>query len=525
MVSFRGSLSIIGSSFLAVLLCFVSVLAEAEGVSKSEMQKNNIVSIKQGLISGLSENGVDTYLGIPYAEPPIGHLRWRPSQDPKPWSGVRKAIEFGSACHQIGNFYTSNNADDFDRPYGSEDCLYLNVWVPEDIRGERPVVVFIHGGGSVHGAASLPLYNGMTLAKELNAVFVSINYRLGFYGNMSSADLRLGDPAGDSGNFAVLDQIKALDWVQNNIGSFGGDAANVTLMGHSAGCGNIWHLMRSPLASGKFHKTFCMSGISNDSSREDLDEAGQALLTNLLIADGLIPSKSGYKHYLETTTSDQRRDYLYSKSSLDILKASEGVTINPPAVDGYVITAGKNERLVNAVASVVGTTDDEAGLLYLGGFSKKNYAGLWELIHSDKQLERSDFFENILDYIKFKMAVWIIDPVLLHLVDKSTELLKSSAVPVYRYHFEWKDTPEPWRSLIGSYHGIDVPFVFGNFETDTPSFTDFTWRVSGAEQRENMHSTFSKAMRGFIESTDPNKYAPQLRWSPWNSDDDDLILR
>ena len=524
MVGFK-SIRIIASSLIA-LLCLASVSVSAEEYSNNEMQKNTVVRVKQGLISGVSENGVNSYLGIPYAKPPIGSLRWQPSQDPSPWSGVRKATEFGSACYQIGNFYTSNNADDFDRPYGSEDCLYLNVWASEGITEKRPVVVFIHGGGSVHGAASLPLYNGLRLAKELNAVFVSINYRLGFYGNMSSVDLRQGDPAGDSGNFAVLDQIKALDWVQNNIARFGGDVANVTLMGHSAGCGNIWHLMRSPLASGKFHKAFCMSGISNESSRDDLDDAGQALLTNLLVADGSIKSKSEFKDYIKRTRPEQRRDYLYSKSSLDILNASEGVAINPPAVDGYVITTRKDEPLVNAVATIVGTTDDEAGLLYLGGISKKSYSELWGLIHADKQLGRDDFFSNMLDYIKFKMTVWIVDPVLLHIVDNSTELLKSSAAPLYRYHFEWKDTPEPWQSIIGSYHGIDVPFVFGNFEMDTPSFTDFTWRgSSSAEQRENIHNTFSKALRGFVESADPNKYVPQLGWSPWSSEDDDLILR
>ncbi|MBW2942543.1 carboxylesterase/lipase family protein [Zhongshania aquimaris] len=505
---------------MAALLCGAVLSANAE----ASVSSSHIVKVEQGLISGASDGGVNSYLGIPYAKPPVGSLRWRPTESAEAWSGVRKANEFASECFQVGNFYTSSNVESFDRPYGSEDCLYLNVWSPQSDAEVRPVIVYIHGGGSVHGAASLALYNGKRLAKELDAVFVSLNYRLGFYGLISSPDLRLGDPAGDSGNFALLDQIKALEWVQNNIASFGGDAGNVTVMGQSAGCGSIWHLMRSPLASGKFHKSFCMSGIPNNSDRVDLDKASQKLLFNLLVNDGVISSDKEFQKYLSTTGPEQRRDYLYSKTSLEILSASEGVKLDPAAVDGYVLSDGKGGTLVNNVPSIIGTVDDEAALLFLGGYSKKNYIDLWRLIQSDKPLSRRDFFASIIDYARFKAVVGIVDPVLFYAVDKSTEVLASASAPVYRYHFEWDKSPEPWRTIIGSYHGIDVPFVFGNFERDTPSFTNFTWRGIPLDELERVHAIFAKALRGFIESSDPNKYDSGLNWATWKSADDDLII-
>lgn len=499
------------------LLSLFMMSAVASEKSPANPQPNNVVAVAQGLVSGTPSNGVNAFLGIPYAKPPIAELRWRAPQDPEPWSGLRQANAFGDACAQFGNFYTSNDATSFDRPYGSEDCLHLNVWAPKQSAMPRPVIVFIHGGSGIHGATLLPLYNGQRLAKELNAVFVSINYRLGFFGNLSLSALQTGDPADDSGNFALLDQIKALAWVQKNISNFGGDASNVTVMGHSAGCTSIWSLMRSPLASGKFHKSICLSGLPQESSKEELAETNDKLLTNLLLADGIITAKDDLQNYLDTTSPEQLKSYLYSKSAVEISSASQGTGGIGIAVDGHVITVGKSGPLVNAVPSLIGTTQNEAPLLLLKKFSKKNYGAIWEMIHTDKPLQQADFFDGRSDLWKFKVSAWVTNRMLLNMVQDAVPLLTQQSVPVYQYTFNWQKTPEPWRALFGAYHGIDVPFIFGNFGLGTQNFTHFSWGASEEVERESIHTELSKAFHGFIESADPNKYTANAEWPLWNA--------
>jgi len=501
---------------IMTLLSLSIMTAVADEKNGASTQANNTVRIEQGQASGISYDEVTAFLGIPYAKPPVGELRWRAPQDPEPWDSLHHANAFGDACAQFGNFYTSNDAASFDRPYGSEDCLHLNVWAPKRSAMPRPVIVFIHGGSGVHGATLLPLYNGQRLAKELNAVFVSINYRLGFFGNLSLAALQTGDPAHDSGNFALLDQIKALEWVQKNIPSFGGDASNVTVMGHSAGCTSIWSLMRSPLASGKFHKSICLSGLPQESSKEELTETNNKLLANLLIADGIIASKDELKNYLNTTNPTQLKNYLYGKSAVDISSASQGTGGIAIAVDGHVITVGKSGPLVNAVPTLIGTTQNEAPLLLLKKFSEKNYSAIWEMIHTDKPLKQSDFFGGLSDLWKFKVSAWVTNKMLLSMVQDAVPLLTQQSVPVYQYKFNWQKTPEPWRALFGAYHGIDVPFIFGNFGLGTKNFTHFTWRVSEEAERENIHTELRKAIQGFIETADPNKYTANAEWPLWN---------
>jgi len=262
-----------------LVFCLATLLWAAGVYAEEELYRP--LKTSQGWLQGGEHDGVEYYLGIPYAEPPVGELRWRAPQSTSPWNGVREARHFASPCAQIGNFFATNNSEFFDRPFGSEDCLYLNVWAPIVQIGPRPVLVFIHGGAGVYGAASLPLYNGERLARELGAVVVSINYRLGIFGALHMDALHTGDPIEDFGSFGLLDQIKALDWVQNNVGDYSGDANNVTVMGHSAGCVSNWSLMKSSLASGKFQKVICLSGIPLEASADRLKERSQNFINKI----------------------------------------------------------------------------------------------------------------------------------------------------------------------------------------------------------------------------------------------------
>lgn len=225
---------------------------------------SKVVKIESGFLSGVTEpdSKATVFKGIPYAAPPVGYLRWRPPQAPAPWKGVRKADEFGPICPQFpppkGSFYQLEYYPEEEKQ--SEDCLYLNVWTPAETSDEkRPVMVWIHGGGFVQGQGSLPSFNGSELAKK-GIVVVTINYRLGVFGYLAHSELSREADSNTSGNYALLDQICALKWVQNNIEAFGGDPDNVTLAGQSAGSFNIQYLMLSDLAKGLFNKAILESG-------------------------------------------------------------------------------------------------------------------------------------------------------------------------------------------------------------------------------------------------------------------------
>jgi len=213
------------------------------------------VKVDGGRMEGQGADGLTVYKGVPFAEPPVGELRWRAPRPVKAWSGVRQATTFAPACMQTGVSMPGETP-----PVISEDCLYLNVWTPAKVAGERlPVLVWIPGGGFSSGSASMPLYWGDRLAKE-GAVVVTVGYRVGPLGFLAHPELTAESPQRSSGNFGLEDQIAALRWVQRNIAAFGGDPGRVTIAGQSAGAISVSILMASPLARGLFHRAIGQSG-------------------------------------------------------------------------------------------------------------------------------------------------------------------------------------------------------------------------------------------------------------------------
>jgi para-nitrobenzyl esterase len=214
-----------------------------------------IVDAPAGSIEGRSEGILNVFKGIPFALPPVGSLRWKPPEPMPKWSGIKQAIAYGPACFQpkpqLSNVYTR------DPMPMSEDCLTLNIWASRNARN-APVFFWIYGGALAGGASREPLYDGTSLAAQ-GIVVVTINYRLGVLGWLAHPELSKESPLGISGNYGLLDQIEALKWVQHNIHSFGGDAANVTIAGESAGALSVMYLMTSPPARGLFSKAIAES--------------------------------------------------------------------------------------------------------------------------------------------------------------------------------------------------------------------------------------------------------------------------
>ncbi len=254
-------------------------------LAPSAQAQSPIVRAPGGAVQGVAQNGLEVFKGIPYAAPPVGAGRWKPPAAPVAWTGVRDASKFGPACFQPpprpNNLYN-------DPPEAmSEDCLSLNVWAPAKTK-KAPVLVWIHGGSLISGASSEGMYDGAALAKR-GLVVVSINYRLGVLGYLAHPELSAESADHVSGNYGLLDQIAALKWVQANIAAFGGDPANVTIAGESAGGLSVMYLLASPPAQGLFNKAIAESAymISTPDLREarfghvPAEKGGEALAAKL----------------------------------------------------------------------------------------------------------------------------------------------------------------------------------------------------------------------------------------------------
>ena len=207
------------------------------------------ISVTGGQIAGNDNGEVRTWFGVPFAAPPVGDLRWRSPQPVVPWQGVKETTAFSPACRQTVAWIRSPQ---------SEDCLYLNIWAPEQAE-KLPVIVWIHGGGYFGGTGAQGLYDGTRLTKH-GVIVVTINYRLGVFGFLATPELSAESPDHASGNQGIEDQIAALQWVKANIAAFGGDPARVTIMGESAGANSVAVLVASPAAKGLFQRAIAESG-------------------------------------------------------------------------------------------------------------------------------------------------------------------------------------------------------------------------------------------------------------------------
>lgn len=268
---------------LALIALASAALAFAPASARPSIDKGGAaptVQTAHGLVRGIvDQDGVQAYLGIPYAKPPVRELRWRAPQAPDAWRGVRNADRFSPMCVQpmrgsMANQYSGPEAV-------SEDCLYLNVWTRPALR-KAPVIVYIHGGAFYVGSGSVGIYGGDAMAKA-GAVFANLNYRVGPLGFLATPELRTESADGTSGNYGLLDQIAALRWVRENIARFGGDPDNVTIVGQSAGSMSVLALQASPLAKDLFHKAVGMSGAMIAGpiklpSRTEAEDAGTRLM-------------------------------------------------------------------------------------------------------------------------------------------------------------------------------------------------------------------------------------------------------
>lgn len=407
-----------------------------------------VVRTAQGEARGRSADGVVAFKGLPYAAPPVGPLRWRPPRPPAGWSGVRDATRPGALCTQP----PANGDPGVGPPPMSEDCLTLNVWAPTDARG-APVMVWIHGGGYNNGSGTAALYDGSALARR-GVVVVTINYRLGRLGFFDhpalAADRAADQPAG---NYGVMDQIAALEWTRDNVAAFGGDPANVTVFGESAGGAAVTQLMIAPAARGLFHRAVVQSGLGRQrSARLALDRPGRPSVQSLGVAWARAAG-------LPTEVSAEALRAVPAERLLSPMPAFYSDNL---IVDGHVLAEDVAEAFAAGrqapVPLIIGTNSAEFWWIRptdAGAYGRTDDA-LTDAEH-DALLQAYGGAEG---YDQHVVSDLIFNEPARHLA----RLHATAGHPVFLYRFDVvpDSNPEP---SGGATHASERPYVFDNLDT------------------------------------------------------------
>ncbi len=437
------------SRFTSVCLVASLLFAIAPGLFAQD-----VVSVQSGKLQGSASDGVVSFKGVPYAAPPVGDLRWRPPQSAAKWTGVRSAVEYGHDCMQLP--FPSDAAPLGTKP--AEDCLVLNVWVPQHRAKKLAVMVWIYGGGWVNGGSSPAVYDGSQFAKE-GVVFVSFNYRLGRFGFFAHPAITKEDPNGLLGNYGYMDQIAALKWVQHNIAAFGGDPGNVTLFGESAGGFAVHGLMTSPLAVGLFAKAIIESGGGRSLGSAHLHEASNGKPSAESVGVAFAKAK-GIEGEDAAALAALRK--LPAESVVDGLNmASMGqaaATYPGPMIDGKVITedadaaylAGKQIRIpviVGANNFDIGfsraTTKDELFAVF-GGEAKQ----------AREAYDPKDSTDMRLLGMQVSADAFMVEPARF-----VARTLSAAGQPVWEYRFSYV-ADSMRKEWPGAPHATEIPYVF-----------------------------------------------------------------
>ncbi len=496
--------------------------------------------IQQGAVAGFAtEEGAHIWRGIPFAEPPLGELRWRAPVPPEPWAGTLEAVAYGSPCVQFAGPRAALTSDVSEgEPTGSEDCLYLNVhaprFEPEAVpRGAKrlPVMLWIHGGGNTIGDARI--YNAARIALGHRLVVVTVQYRLGVFGWFGHRSLRGEGTTEDdrSGNYGTLDLVRALHWVRGNISAFGGDPGRVTVFGESAGGRNTVSMLLSPRARGLFHRAIVQSGstrtspmalaehFTDDPEPGDERSSGEVLL-ELLVRDGESADRESAKARLAAMSDVEVAGYLRGKDAYEVLGVYDGsrlagmYSIPQLLRDGRVLP---DEEAIDALARpggynrvpvILGTNRDE-NKLFLAFVSPHvtRLLGIPLWVNDERRYDLVAEFASLL---------WKASG-----VDEPAAAMRGAQGPsVFAYRFDWDEEPKLlWSDLsklLGAAHGLEIPFVFGHF--------DFGWasRILFDEEKRAGYEGLSKSMMSywaeFAYTGDPGRgrSGKEPRWRAWD---------
>lgn len=443
----------------ATVLALVGVLTAMANAAQGQSSSDPVVQTTSGAVLGTETDGVQSFKGVPFAAPPVGALRWRAPQPVVPWKGVRPATRYADDCMQEP---FPGDAAPLGAPL-SEDCLYLNIWKPREAKASRrlPVVVWIHGGGFVNGGASPATFQGDAFARK-GVIMVGIAYRVGRFGFFAHPALTAENNDQDLlGNYGLMDEIAALRWVQRNIAAFGGDPANVTIFGESAGGTSARMLMASPLARGLFAKAIIQSsggGPNNPGLRLlSRDGPGGPSLESLGVAfarqNGIEGNDAAALAKLRALPAEK------VTAGLNMMTSGRQAAIyGGPAIDGRLIVA-EPDAIFRAgrqtkVPVIIGATN--ADLSRLMGFSKAQafarFGDRAEALRAHYDPDGTGSDQKVVSALGGDVA--IVEP-----VRDMARTLSSQGVPVWAYRFSYvaDSMRQAWPD--GAPHASDVPYA------------------------------------------------------------------
>ncbi len=468
------------------------------------------ITTKYGVLEGAADEKTGTlhWLGVPYAEPPIGELRWQVPQEPQRWEGVKQATEYAPVCLQLSGGKT----------IGSEDCLNLNIWRPATDSSRLPVLLFVHGGGNMTGSSKE--FPGDVLAASTNSIVISIEYRLGAMGFLHHPALQTGDAVRDSGNFGLLDIFQSLRWVQDNIAALGGDPHNVTLSGQSAGGRDVMAAVISPLGEGLFHRAFVLSGGMTTASIAEGDAKASAALVKLAIADGHGADEATARTWLDSQTAAQLSAYMRSLPADKLVTefGSTAIRMAPfphlfrdgtviPEKGFDVISSGQYAK----VPMILGSTQTEFSAFAFGDSAFSSAINDGSLLKDERksaQYAAAVHYGSQL-YSSFN-------------VERAAERLTAvnDQPPVYAYRFAWGEQDgvisADLQKLLGATHGADMAFVTGQSIGIAAYFPKGYFSEANAPGRAELVQAIQAYLQGFLYAGHPGS-VNGITWTPWQA--------
>ena len=460
-------------------------------------ERTEVVSTSNGPVRGYRAGGLHIFKGLRYAAPPLGALRFAPPQKPAPWTEPADALTLGAPAIQVGvepggttGGKSAGDPPAPGQPGTDEDCLFLNVWTP-GLTGQRPVMVWLHGGGFANGSGGAAMYDGEAMARRGDVVMVTVNHRLNVFGY-----LHLGDLGGhaSSGEAGMLDIVLVLEWVKDNIAAFGGDPGNVTIFGESGGGMKVSLLLAMPAAAGLFHRAIVQSGPWLKAvSRENATKHAKAFLDALGVKPGEL-------------------DKLQSLSAAEI-QAAAAKSAPPnviagfsPCIDGVALPRDPFDPDAPAVSKdvpvMIGTNKDEATLFLFadprfGDYTEEDLAKRARQAHGDKaDALVAALRETFPDYSPSHLTAQV-QTVGMFWRDSITLAERKKAqggAPAYMYLLEW-ETPRG-RGRLRSPHALEIPLMFDNVET-ARNF------VGGGDDPQRLAEQMSEAWLAFARTGNP----------------------
>ena len=501
---------------IAILILLVT--ASCSTISNfNETDKDIVVKSQSGNYLGIEAADLYVFKGVPYAKPPVGALRWRAPRDVDYLDAIIDATEFKNECVQ-----PKDNSSIFNRNLstGDEDCLYLNIYVPKNQnslnKNKFPVMYWIHGGSNIWGAGSD--YDFSNLATSQQVIVITINYRLGLFGWFASPFFaETAEGLDKSYNFGHLDIIKGLEWVNQNISSFGGDKNNVTIFGESAGGSNTLTMIASPLAEGLFHKAISQSGYVSSYSAEYAESISELSSKNIF-AENI--------KYL--TDSNEIVDYLQGLTQTEVYEKYIATAekyvypITPITIrDGIVIP---NEGVYKALEKtdpslvvVAGTNKDEMNYWFVN--SEYFYDTSFEI---RRTLKRSE--ANLRSWNKYRSAIWRYKG-----AEEPLRRMSISNDNLYSYRLDWDEEDEgifgDYSLFVGAAHGIDIPFIANSFDMEQIPWyiKNILFPESTAEGRDALSALMMRYWGNIAKYGDPNVFVPQ-KWEKFTASDNQMII-